>query len=470
MLKNDGCFIALHIGAGFHSPAKAHQYKRLCRRACNHGIRLLRNGKNSTEVVQSVCSFLEDSPLTNAGYGSNLSIKGSVECDAGIMESSTGSFGAVTCLKGVKNPIKLAKILLDEQLLSSKLMPPILLAGDGAREKAAICDLELVTNDELTSPQALNDHTRYKRLLEDAESHSPKKAKLEDKSAEHCNSKYLSYSDESFCKSTSSDNENISFCENEEASNNKEVDISGNTFQHLLAQTFVRTNKQKELLQTDDVVGKQTFNNVSSDNPTLNCNSNNKQTVENNHRLGNPTDVMLANEEHSCKTKVDTDNTNEMLTEDSNHIRASHLQDTIGVICVDNCLNIASGVSSGGIVLKQCGRVGHAAHYGSGCWAFDYSKDFSIASCTSGIMTHFFTIILLHGPDLHTLVQCIYTFYPKQIAILDYITSIAWQVYKKGQKSLIMEKQKKQQAIPNLLCYTMDQCSLDIIILSIQKK
>lgn len=64
--------------------------------------------------------------------------------------------------------------------------------------------------------------------------------------------------------------------------------------------------------------------------------------------------------------------------------------DTVGAACVDKFGNVASGCSSGGLILKQPGRVGQAALYACGVYAdsFHKEKEHSVAVSTSGCGEH----------------------------------------------------------------------------------
>ena len=53
-----------------------------------------------------------DWPWTNTGMRSNLTVSGTVECDASIMDGHTLQYGVVGPVQGVRNPIFVAESLL----------------------------------------------------------------------------------------------------------------------------------------------------------------------------------------------------------------------------------------------------------------------------------------------------------------------------------------------------------------------
>lgn len=72
----------------------------MANRAAEMGMRFLRAGASATEAIEASLRILEDKEITNAGYGSNLSIDGTVECDATIVDhlGRSGACGAVPCM------------------------------------------------------------------------------------------------------------------------------------------------------------------------------------------------------------------------------------------------------------------------------------------------------------------------------------------------------------------------------------
>ena len=76
----------------------------------------------SLSAVEAAIRVLEDDPILNAGYGSNLTEAGTVECDAAIMSASSSAepisntsaaeFGSVAAAPGIRNPISAARAVL----------------------------------------------------------------------------------------------------------------------------------------------------------------------------------------------------------------------------------------------------------------------------------------------------------------------------------------------------------------------
>ena len=122
--------IAIHGGAGtllkgMMTPEKELSYKSALTLALNTGYSLLEKGGSAVEAVEAAVQVLEDSPLFNAGKGSVFTAEGTHEMDASIMDGKTLNAGAVSLVSGIKNPIALAKDVMEKS-------EHVFLAGEGA--------------------------------------------------------------------------------------------------------------------------------------------------------------------------------------------------------------------------------------------------------------------------------------------------------------------------------------------------
>ncbi|KAK7505412.1 hypothetical protein BaRGS_00003157 [Batillaria attramentaria] len=277
-------FVAVHAGAGYHSADKEPDYKMICKKACMQAMAVLNEKKSASEAATRAVSVLEDADLTNAGRGSSLTMAGTVECDASLMDGSSSLFGAVGCISGVVNPVKIAHQLLVRQrdsCLSHGRIPPSVLVGDGARQWAEHQGFAVSEHHKLVTEKTKQLHNKYKRRIERDQSHDSKKVKV--------------------------DNDDIF-----------ENGASPHTGQ-------IQSTKEVQAPAED----------------------------------------------------------------------TSSVHDTVGAVCVDCDGHIAAAASSGGIWLKQPGRLGPAAMYGAGCWAQDpNSGNPGIAVITSGCGEHIMRTLL----------------------------------------------------------------------------
>ncbi|KAK3074362.1 hypothetical protein LTR53_003291 [Teratosphaeriaceae sp. CCFEE 6253] len=124
---------------------------------------LMRNGGSAVDAVEIAIKVLEDREITNAGYGSNLAIDGVVECDAVVVDQF-GRSGGAGAVAQIKNPISLARLLLDHttQTLSLRRVPPNLLVGQGATDFAHEHGMPIMPLGFLISPAARERWTRWK--------------------------------------------------------------------------------------------------------------------------------------------------------------------------------------------------------------------------------------------------------------------------------------------------------------------
>ncbi len=133
--------IVVHGGAGSLAAERSEIVQAGCKEAVLLGWQILQNGGRALDAVEAAVRALEDNPQYNAGTGSSLNMEGSIEMDAGMMEGDTLRVGAVAGVENIKNPILLARQVLESS--------HALLIGRGAEEFALEQGMSLCTREEL---------------------------------------------------------------------------------------------------------------------------------------------------------------------------------------------------------------------------------------------------------------------------------------------------------------------------------
>jgi L-asparaginase / beta-aspartyl-peptidase len=133
----------IHGGAGVISkgsltPEKEKEYRAKLEEAVFAGFKALQDGKHGLDAVEIAIRILEDSPLFNAGKGAVFTADGKNELDASIMDGKDLRAGAVAGLHRVKNPISLARKVMENS-------PHVMMVGDGAEKFAKEQGIELVS-------------------------------------------------------------------------------------------------------------------------------------------------------------------------------------------------------------------------------------------------------------------------------------------------------------------------------------
>jgi len=145
------CALVIHGGAGTISPEQiTPEMERDLRgglqRSLDAGHAILKNGGSSLDAVVAAVHVLEDDPLFNAGRGAVFTSAGTHEMDAAIMDGRTLQAGAVGGIKRLKNPILLARAIMEKS-------PHLILAGDGAEDFARELGLEMVEQEYFYTEQ-----------------------------------------------------------------------------------------------------------------------------------------------------------------------------------------------------------------------------------------------------------------------------------------------------------------------------
>jgi beta-aspartyl-peptidase (threonine type) len=147
-----GLALIVHGGAGAMGRDRYDAAREGCREAAAIGWRVLREGGSALDAVQAAIQALEDNPGFNAGTGAVLTTEGSAQLDAGIMDGAELQAGAVAGVERIKNPIALARAVLDS--------PHVLLIGAGAEQFAVEHDMALCDPSVLVTPRQ---YERWKR-------------------------------------------------------------------------------------------------------------------------------------------------------------------------------------------------------------------------------------------------------------------------------------------------------------------
>ncbi len=157
--------ILVHGGAGFIPlEQRAHAHAG-CQVAASRGWSQLQEGDSALDVVMEAVRMMEDNPEYNAGTGSCPTLEGKIEMDAGIMDGYALQVGAVAGLELLKNPILVARKILES--------PHVFLIGKGAQQFAQEQGFSLCTQADLLT------EGQYQKWLRTHEQSGPLHATLD---------------------------------------------------------------------------------------------------------------------------------------------------------------------------------------------------------------------------------------------------------------------------------------------------
>jgi beta-aspartyl-peptidase (threonine type) len=130
-----------------------------CVNAAARGAELLRAGGAALDAVQAAVRELENDPLFNAGTGACLTEDGLVELDAAIMEGASLRAGAICALPPFRNPIDVARAVLEEER-------HVMYAGEGAAAFAVRAGFTRLEADAMITERARSDWRAFLRSRE----------------------------------------------------------------------------------------------------------------------------------------------------------------------------------------------------------------------------------------------------------------------------------------------------------------
>lgn len=154
-----------HGGAGNWRPGSEEEAIDGMRAAVEKGRAILAAGGSALDAVCATVVVLEDNPIFNAGTGAVLNFEGFCELDASVMVSREARVGAVAALRRVKNPVLVARKVMEET-------DHVMLAGEGAQRFARV--MGFPDHDPVTPARKADWQDKRKRVEEVLGKHSLK--------------------------------------------------------------------------------------------------------------------------------------------------------------------------------------------------------------------------------------------------------------------------------------------------------
>ncbi|CAO1601211.1 hypothetical protein XANCAGTX0491_004878 [Xanthoria calcicola] len=426
----DVCAVFVHAGAGYHSIQNERIHLQACEHAAKAAMNVLSEGGGAVDAVEVAIRVLEDKEITNAGYGSNLSLDGTVECDATIVDHF-GRSGAVGAVGQIQHPIHLARLILDYSAkpLSLRRVPPNLLAGPGATDFAESLHMPVLSPDGLVSHAARERWLKWARDLKAAESRvsqSNEGSETGEVAESDEEAETLQYSASPGQQSQLPSSVQYSAGISQEATPGRNSPLNYDpaatppikrmgmdaamtpTPPHIAWAGQHQGNdgqpdQDQERMDTDAFVDddppvtrripRRSRESLPQPTPHLSGNGDEDFTL-----AAIPLPVIQSNDtlrkDPSLQTETSA-NSQKGIGENMAVGIHDNITDTVGAIAIDCLGNIAAGSSSGGIGMKHRGRIGPAALVGVGTAVIPLEADdpekTSVATVTSGTGEHMAT-------------------------------------------------------------------------------
>jgi len=144
--KKNSPTLLIHGGAWAMPDEDVEAHERGIAQALDAGYAVLERGGTAVEAVEAAVVAMEDDEIFDAGRGSYLTNDGRVQLDALLMNGETLRTGGVACVEHLRNPIKAARLVLEES-------PHVYFVGIGAERFATQHGMRLCDNMDLVIPR-----------------------------------------------------------------------------------------------------------------------------------------------------------------------------------------------------------------------------------------------------------------------------------------------------------------------------